>query len=182
MIEAGTYLLTALITGGEISVCGVNPEELSSLVNTFSNSGARFDIYEDGISATASPLRPITVVAEAYPGFPTDLQPIAAAALAKACGGFVCDTVFKSRYGYLDELASFGAVSEVTERGAFIYPSPDLTPAVAYAKDLRCGAAILSLALGISGRSVIENSDMILRGYEDVEKKLSSLGAKIEIL
>ena len=181
MIEAGTYLLTSLITGGEITVFGVNPEELSALHRAFSSAGAHLECKDGGVSFCGTPTEPITVIAEPYPGFPTDLQPIAAAALAKARGGVVRDTVFKTRYGYLTELSRFGVKSKLTDDEALIYPSP-LTPAIAYARDLRCGAAALSLALGVDGESVIENSEMILRGYESVEDKLSALGAKIEVL
>lgn len=178
MIEAGTYIAASLISGGRVSVSGVDPSELEPFLSVLSEGGAECSLRPDGITVSGALTRPVSITTAPYPGFPTDLQPIAAPLLARS-GGRITDTVWRDRLGYLDELKSFGIASRRIDDGAEIFSS-EITPAVAIAPDLRGGMALLLAALSADGFSVIDSAETVLRGYEDPIKKLSSLGAEIE--
>lgn len=178
MIEAGTYLAAALVTGGRVKVSGVDTLELSSFIRLISESGAECRTEPDGITVSGRLARPCHVVTGAYPDFPTDLQPIIAPALAHS-GGKITDTVWCDRFGYLDELRRLGVSSRRLGNTAEIFPS-EYKCATATAPDLRGGMALLLAALGADGVSVIDSAHTVLRGYEEPEVKLRALGAEIE--
>lgn len=181
MIEAGTYLTAGLITGGNVRVSGIDTETLSAFISTLKVLGASVDVTDDTVSACISGKSlPVSVIAEPYPKFPTDLQPIIAPLLAKTAGGEIYDTVWCSRYGYLAELAKFGVDYEIRDGGALIKPS-NIIPASAVAPDLRGGAACVLTALLANGKSTVHSFDTVQRGYENIAKKLRSLGADINI-
>ena len=182
MIEAGTYIATAAALGGDLTVTGVPCGELSAYFSALDSLGVEYSVSYDGVS-TAGIRRPIwtRVVAAPYPHFPTDLQPILAPLMALGAGGEIVDTVWQGRFGYLDALARFGVRYERTSLGARIYPS-HLHAASARAPDLRGGMACVMAALYTVGESVIDSADTVLRGYENIEKKLRSVGADIEVL
>ena len=119
-------------------------------------------------------------MATPYPGFPTDLQPIFAPLLAAFSGGEITDTVWQTRFGYLEALSNFGISYEIKNQSAIIKPS-DIKRGVSPSPDLRGGMACLLAALRAKGKSEILSADTILRGYEDLEKKLRALGADIQI-
>jgi len=181
MIEAGTYLCAAATAGGKVTVRGVDPSHLRAFLETLENIGAKISAQGDAITVE-QPRSPqyASVCAEAYPGFPTDLQPIIAPVLAASGGGRIEDRVWLGRYGYLDVLKSFGLKYKLSSVGAEIYPS-DFSPARVCAPDLRGGAAALICALRAKGESRVSSAEYILRGYERPEEKLTSLGAKIRI-
>ena len=179
MIEAGTYLICSLVSGGEVTVCGANPDHLTALLELLSVAGASVSITENGIKAVAEELPSLSVHTAPYPGFPTDLQPQTAALMAAFSGGDITEGVWLNRFGYLRELGKLGVRSESFFGGARIYKS-ELKGATVSAPDLRAGAAEIILALKADGESVIENADCIRRGYSDITKKLRSLGAQIE--
>ena len=180
-IEAGTYLLALLITGGEGSIFPVRPEHLSSLLNALRSMGA--EIAVDGSRVTlASPrkLRSFGLVTRPYPGFPTDLQPQMAAAGTQAHGrSELRETVFDQRFGYLSELKKLGAVAKQKGQLVAIHGPVRLRGARLEAGDLRAGAALVLAALAAEGQSVVLGSQHIDRGYEGLEQKLSTLGARI---
>ena len=178
MIEGGTYLLAGLVTGGRVTVEGCESAHLSSFLHLFSESGASVTFENGGITLSASALSPLEIETAPYPAFPTDLQP--QAALASACfgGGVVTEGVFPKRFGYLSSLASMGLSYVKSEGVAYIFPSR-LHAASVTAEDLRGGAALLLAALSASGESQIFGASRILRGYERVAEKFSSLGANI---
>lgn len=179
MIEAGTYLAAGLVTGGKVTVKNVNPEHLSSFLAALSQMGARVNVLDDSITVSRGEgSYPADIITAEYPGFPTDLQPIAVPALASLCGGKVIDKVWLGRYGYLEVLKSFGLKYSKLPEGVAIYSS-DFHPAEVYSTDLRGGMAALLCALGASGESRIGRAEYILRGYEQPVKKLSALGANI---
>ncbi len=181
MIEAGTYIASALVTNGEISVLGCEAEELSSAVSAFSSLGADITISGGEIKARRGKAsRAAHIVATPYPGFPTDLQPIAAAVMACGVGGIISDMVWQSRFGYLDTLFSFGVRYKKMLAGAIIEKTR-LSPSAVKAPDLRGGVAALLIALSVNGHSEIENADVILRGYERLEEKFRLLGQDIRI-
>ena len=180
MIEAGTYLAAGLITGGSISVLGCNKSELSSYLDVLSDMGVAVSVHAGAIRAEANGiLKRGTIVAEPYPAYPTDLQPIIAPLLAKYAGGAISDRVWRSRYGYLASLAPFGVEYRILKDRAYIYPSR-IRPAIAEAPDLRGGAAALICALAADGESSVLRPERIFRGYEDLISKLRSVGADIK--
>ncbi len=177
-IEAGTMLAASLITGGNIRVLGADPAELSPFLHTLRMAGASVNT-DLGITVTAEKLSHTSVIATAYPGFPTDLGPICAPLLAAFSGGRILDRVWVGRYGYLSELAKLGVNYVLNESGASILPSR-LLAGSATATDLRGGAACMLAALGAEGHSEICSAETVLRGYADIDKKLTALGADVE--
>lgn len=178
-IEAGSYAALSALTGGNITVIGVTPASVDAFFAPLTEAGAVLDT-EEGITLRTLPKRQVTIVAEPYPGFPTDLQPISAPLLAAASGGTVEDRVWQGRFGYLAALASFGVCYHAYPTSAEIFPSR-LRATDTVAPDLRGGAAALLIALAARGESRIYSSEIIARGYENIEKKLRSLGAEIRI-
>ncbi len=177
-IEGGTMLAASLITAGNVRVLGVDPTELSPFISLLRRAGANVNT-DLGITATANKLSFATVIANAYPGFPTDLGPICAPLFAAFSGGRIFDRVWSGRYGYLSELAKLGVNYVLNENGAHILPS-NLSSGSAVAIDLRGGAACILAALGADGYSEIHSAQTVLRGYSEIDKKLSALGADVE--
>ena len=176
-IEAGTFLSASLITGGDVRVLGASASELSPFLEVLERAGVDVDTSL-GIRVSGTPSLPIEVIAEAYPGFQTDLQPITAPLMAAFAGGSIEDRVWQGRYGYLSELCRHGVRYRISDRGADIYPSP-LTAAHSSAVDLRGGAACVISALASEGVSVVHSARTVLRGYESLVAKLTSLGADV---
>lgn len=182
MIEAGTYLSAGLMTDGEVTVEGFCPDELSPFTTALISLGALVRAQADSISvASGDRYRFTSVIAEPYPAFPTDLQPIVAPLMARRLGGLIVDRVWRERFGYLDSLRLFGVISHAHDGYALIEGS-SLHPARTSATDLRGGAAALITALAADGESEIDNAKIIHRGYESLEEKLAQLGAKIKII
>ncbi len=181
MIEAGTYLLAAPITGGRIRVHGAPIRELSALTDALTLAGVEIKEKDGVLSAEGAPVRPIPIVTAPHPGFATDLQPPLAPLLAVGAGGTIREEVFCGRFGYLFELARFGLGFSVRGNTADIFPS-HLHAATAHATDLRGGAAAVLAALSARGKSEVLGAEKILRGYEGFAGKLTALGAKIRLV
>lgn len=179
MIEAGTYISLALMNGADIRIKNADAEHLTSFFYSVADIGGVIRFYDDEIRVLGEGFERATVTASPYPGFPTDLQPIIAPLLAKGAGGTICEKVWKNRFGYLDELARFGVKYLYGNAQAIIFSS-SLHSAEACTTDLRGGAALLITALSVEGRSVINGAEIIKRGYADIVKKLSCLGADIK--
>lgn len=181
MIEAGSFLAASLMTDGGIWVDGCSVSEMNSLFDCLRALGAEV-VVADGAARVFAPKRQnaFQVTASPYPGFPTDLQPILAPVMAKFAGGGITDNVWQTRFGYLDTLSAFGIRSSVEGNSAEIFPSK-ITSASVTAPDLRGGFACLLAALCAAGESEIYSAETLLRGYENLENKLRSLGASIEI-
>ncbi|MBE6532411.1 MAG: UDP-N-acetylglucosamine 1-carboxyvinyltransferase [Ruminococcaceae bacterium] len=181
MIEAGTYLSVALATGGKVRVRDCPFVDMSSFFKTLTAFGAENRMSGNVFSTSLRGRGEyISVTALPYPGFPTDLQPIIAPLMAIGSGGDITDTVWHTRFGYLDTLSDFGIRSELSGNRARIYPSK-ISPAKVTAPDLRGGAACLISALAAEGQSEIYSAEIILRGYENLTEKLRALGADINI-
>lgn len=177
MIEAVTYLLAAPMTGGDITVTGVDPTQLAAPLSLLERSGVQVAYAPTSLRACGRATRPITLYTYPYPGFPTDLHP-PFAALLSLCGGTVCEQVFPERFGYLEGLSAFGL--RYTRAGQVATLSPSVLHAArAMATDLRGGAALLLAALHARGESEIEGADTVLRGYAALPDKLTRLGADI---
>lgn len=180
MIEALTFATCVGSAKGEIHLKNANYEHISPVIPCFEKTGMTVK-YKNGIVTLKSPKRlvSVSVCTAPYPEFPTDLHPQFSAFLCFCEGsGEVIDTVFPERFAYLYELEKMGAKFKKVGNKVEIYHSP-LCGAILDATDLRAGAALIVAALGANGRSEINNVNYIVRGYEDIVSKLSSVGAKI---
>lgn len=180
-IEAGTYLLAGVATGGDVTVENVIPKHLESLCAKISEMGVIVEDLGDAMRVIADG-RPKAVNAKTlpYPGFPTDLQQPLVAVMAKADGvSVIQETMYDNRFGYANELIRMGASVKVDGRTAIVEGVETLYSAPVTANDLRGGAALIIASLGAQGETEIFGIQHIDRGYEGMERKLSALGAKV---
>ncbi len=184
MIEAGSYLAAALMTEGKVTVSGIAPLELVSFLDVISAIGYRLSIGDSSITVDSyengKVLNAVKIFASPYPGFPTDLQPLMAPLLSR-CGGIIADSVWPERFGYLASLGQMGLRYAGGQGNAKIEKSC-LIPATVTAPDLRGGMALIIAALSVEGMSEVLSPEIILRGYDNLVEKLSSLGAKIQLV
>ncbi|MDD3569557.1 MAG: UDP-N-acetylglucosamine 1-carboxyvinyltransferase [Lachnospiraceae bacterium] len=182
-IEAGTYMIAAAISGGDVTVRNLIPKHMDSLSAKLVEMGVDVEEFDDyiRINATERRLNAVSVKTMAYPGFPTDLQPQMAALLAVAEGtSKITENVWEKRYQYTDELKRLGAQINVEGRVAIITGVNQLTGAKVDATDLRAGAAMVIAALNANGETIIGDVKYIDRGYEEIEDKLNQMGADIK--
>ena len=181
-IEAGTFMCAAVATQGDITVKHVIPKHLESISAKLLEMGAEIEELDDAVRVVASKrLQPTNIKTLPYPGFPTDMQPQMAIALALADGtSVITESIFENRFRYVDELARMGARIKVEGNTAIIIGVPKYKGAHMSAPDLRAGAALVIAALAADGYSTVDSIGYIQRGYEDFEGKLCSLGACIE--
>lgn len=183
-IEAGTFMVAAAVTGGDITVCDVIPKHLESISAKLIEMGCVVEEGDDCVRVISRErLKPTNIKTIPYPGFPTDMQPQIAVALSLAKGtSMVTEGVFDNRFRYVDELARMGGKGKVEGNTFYVEGVKEFTAADVTAPDLRAGAALVLAALAAKGVSVIEDIKYIKRGYEDFDGKLRSLGAKIEVV
>jgi UDP-N-acetylglucosamine 1-carboxyvinyltransferase len=182
-IEAGTYMIAAAISGGDVKVKNLIPKHMDSLSAKLMEMGVEIEEFDDYIrvNATNRRLNAVDVKTMAYPGFPTDLQPQMAALLAVAEGtSKITENVWEKRYQYADELKRLGAQVNVEGRVAIITGVSQLKGAKVDATDLRAGAAMVIAALNAKGETTIGEVKYIDRGYEDFEDKLNQMGADVK--
>ncbi|MBR5583582.1 MAG: UDP-N-acetylglucosamine 1-carboxyvinyltransferase [Lachnospiraceae bacterium] len=183
-IVAGTYLMAVVITGGEVCFREVPLEHMKSTMKVIGMLGAH--CRKEGnaliVSMKEKP-RGISYLCTApYPGFPTDLQsPLLATLCYSGRNGWVEEQIFENRFLIVEELKKMGANIEVHDRKVLIIPENPLYGANVTARDLRGGAALVLAGLGAEGNTVVENLNVIERGYEAIEKDLGALGANIRI-
>ena len=182
-IEAGTLLCAVAGSGGRVILNDVNPNHLSSVINKLEECGCEIEITNKTISLKAPKrLKPIEIKTMPYPGFPTDLQQIFSAMLTKANGtSVIIENIFENRYKYLAELRKMGAKITTEGKTAIISGVRKLNSATTVCTDLRGGAALVIAGIMAKGKTKIEDIDYILRGYENIDAKLNSLGAKVKI-
>lgn len=181
-IEAGTYMIAAAIAGGDVTVKNIIPKHMDSLTAKLAEMGVRIEKHDDSIRVMADGrLQCSNIKTMSYPGFPTDLQP-QMTALLSVCEGIsvVTENVWDNRYQYVEELRQLGAKIMVESRVAMIEGVKTLKGAKVAATDLRAGAAMVIAGLFAEGTTEIDNIKYIDRGYEDIEEKLSALGADIK--
>ena len=181
-IVACTYLAAAAAAGGEIAVKGCDYRHLSTVTAVLAEGGCVLRSGPDRIDLKCSaPLRAVRPIRTApYPGFPTDAQALLMAAFARSTGATVfVENIFESRYRQVDELIRMGADIKVEGRVAVVCGVSALHGAAVRSHDLRGGAALVVAALGAEGKSEITDLHHIDRGYQDLDKALSSLGAAI---
>lgn len=180
-IEAGTFMMASAATRGDIVIKDVIPKHLESITAKLLEMGCKLVEGDDWIRVIAEgEVGSTNVKTLPYPGFPTDMQPQIAVALALAKGSsMVTESIFENRFKYVDELNRMGAKIKVEGNTAYIEGVEKFTSAQLSAPDLRAGAALVIAALAADGISQIDDIEYIQRGYEDFEGKLSALGAII---
>ena len=181
-IEAGTYMIAAAISGGDILVENVIPTHLHPIIAKLQEIGAVVEETDQGIRVKAGEkIRRADIKTLPYPGFPTDMQSQMLALLSLADGtSVVVENVFDNRFQIVEELRRMGAKIKLEGHTAVVEGTPALNGARVKATDLRAGAALILAALAAHGETVIEDAIHIFRGYEKIKQKLTNLGAKIE--
>lgn len=181
-IEAGTYMVAAAATGGEVLIKNVIPRHLECISAKLRETGTIVQEYEDSVLVKgASTLRKVNIKTLPYPGFPTDMQPPMGALMCLANGtSVITEGVYDNRFKYTNELRKMGAEIQVDGRVAVIEGGKRLTGAPVHACDLRAGAAIVIAGMCATGTTVVEDVRYIERGYENFVGKLKALGADIE--
>ena len=181
-IEAGTFMMAAAATRGDVLIKNVIPKHLETISAKLIEIGAEIEESDDAVRVVAAQrLRHTQIKTLPYPGFPTDMQPQMAVVLALAHGtSMVTESIFENRFKYVDELNRMGCHIKVEGNTAYIEGVDKITGAQMSAPDLRAGAALVIAALSADGISEIEDIEYIQRGYEDFEGKLRGLGAMIE--
>ena len=182
-IEAGTYMIAAAVTRGDVWVRNIIPKHMDSLSAKLIEIGVGVEESDDAIRiySTGKEFKGTNVKTMAYPGFPTDMQP-QMAVLLSICKGksIITENVWEKRYQYTDELRNLGAKINVEGRMAIIEGVDSLVGTSVDATDLRAGAAMIIAGLCARGETTIGEVKYIDRGYEEVEKKLGLIGADIK--
>ncbi len=180
-IEAGTFMLAAAATKGDIMIKNVIPKHLEAISAKLLEIGCEVEEFDDAVRVVASkPIHHTQVTTLPYPGFPTDMQPQMAVVLAISEGtSTVTESIFENRFKYVGELARMGANIKVEGNIAIISGVENYTGARVNAPDLRAGAALVIAGLAAEGITVVDDIYYIERGYEEFENKLASLGALI---
>lgn len=183
-IEAGTYMAAVAATGGEVLIQGVIPKHLECITAKLIEMGADVEELDDAVRVRRTQrLVRTNVKTLPYPGFPTDMQPQVAACLCLADGTSVLtEGVWDNRYRYVDEFRRMGAQIQVDGKVAVIEGVKQLTGACVEACDLRAGAALVIAGLAAQGTTEISQIRHIERGYEDIVRKLSGIGADIRVV
>jgi len=182
-IEAGTYLIGAAMTGGDVTVDGARPADLAPLLERLSEIGVRVEQGDDHVRVRhdGSDLRPRDVATAPHPGFPTDLQAQYVALATQASGTtVVTETVFENRFQHVPELMRMGADVRIEGIAVRVRGRTALSGARVMATDLRASACLVLAGLAARGETVVDRIYHLDRGYERMESKLQSLGARVE--
>lgn len=180
-IEIGTHMVAAAITGGEVTVTNVIPEHLEPLLAKLREAGVKITVGDDYVKVRGTGrVRAVDIKTMPYPGFPTDMQPQMMALLSLAEGtSIITETIFENRFKHVGELRRMGADIKVEGQSSIIKGVEKLSGAYIEASDLRAGASLVLAALAAEDGTVLENVAHIDRGYERLEVKYNSLGARM---
>ena len=181
-IEAGTFMIAAVATKGDVTIHNIIPKHLESITAKLSEMGAIIEEYDDSMRVTVDrKLKGVNIKTTPYPGFPTDIQqPMAALLSIVPSRSLIAESIWENRHKHIDELKKMGANIKVEGRVAIIDGVSKLTGAVVKATDLRAGAAMVIAGLVAEGVTEITDIEHIDRGYPHIEGKLRSLGADIK--
>ena len=181
-IEAGTYLVAAAVTKGNVNVDGINPERLSKVIQKLEESGADISMTNNSIALSMenSELKPVDITTAPFPEFPTDMQAQFSVmnAIAKGTSN-IYETVFENRFMHIQELNRIGCDIEINGNQAVIKGVKSLYCAEVMATDLRASASLILAGLCAEGQTTVSRIYHIDRGYERIEEKLNYLGAEI---
>ena len=180
-IEAGSYMVAAAATGGDVLIKNVTPKHLEPITAKLRRAGVDVEEFDDSVRVSRKgDILPLKINTMPHPGFPTDMQPLMGVLLSVAKGtSTITESVWDNRFRYVDELRKMGAVVQVDGQVAVFEGVDKLNPAPLRASDLRAGAAMVVAALMADGTSEIEEIGHIERGYENIVEKLRGLGAEI---
>lgn len=180
-IEAGTFMVAAAMTGGDVVITNVIPEHFEAVTAKLREAGVEITVGDGQVRVRGNPpYRSVDVRTLPYPGFPTDMQPQFMAMMSVARGtSIITETIFENRFKHVSELRRMGADIKVEGQTTIIKGVSKLSGAVVEASDLRAGAALILAALVAENGTVVENIDHIDRGYDRLENKFGSLGARI---
>lgn len=180
-IEAGTFMLAAAATRGDVVIKNVIPKHLDSISAKLMEMGVLVEEMDDSVRVSCpEPLKKVHINTMPYPGFPTDLQPQMLTLLTSVSGtSIVTENVWDNRFKYVDELKRMGALVTVDGRCAVVEGGEKLVGSPVSSTDLRAGAALVIAGLMADGVTEVYNLKYIDRGYEDFEQKLKALGAQI---
>ena len=180
-IEAGSYMVAAAITKGDITLHNVIPKHMEPITAKLRAAGCEVEEFDDALRIQRTgELKPLKLKTMPHPGFPTDMQPLMTALLTLAKGtSIVTEGIWENRFRYVDELIHMGANIQVDGQVAVIEGVKELHPAPLRATDLRAGAAMVMAALAANGVSEVDETIHIERGYENIVEKLQALGADI---
>lgn len=181
-IEAGTFMVAAAATKGDVTLKNVIPKHLESISAKLIEMGANVEEGDDSLRVYVDkPLKGVNIKTAPYPGFPTDVQQPMCTLLTSVEGrSMIVETIFENRQGHVDELRKMGVDIKVEGRTTIIDGSPVLTGAVVKATDLRAGAAMVIAGLIAKGTTEVYSIEHIDRGYPCIEEKFNSLGANIQ--
>lgn len=181
MIEAGTYMIAAAATGGDLYIDNVIPKHLEAITVKMREMGVIIDEYDDGMRVYCDgPISNVDIKTSPYPGFPTDMNPQIAVLMCLANGtGVLTDTIWDNRFRYVEELKRMDAAIEVEGNTATFAGSTVFKPARVRAVDLRAGAAMIIAGLVAKGQTEIDDFFYVERGYDNIIEKLRGVGANI---
>ncbi len=181
-IEAGTFMIAAGMTHGEINIVGCNPHHLETLINKLRDTGMKISPIKNGLKVSAGgKINSVDVKTLPYPGFPTDLQAQMMAYMSIGGGlSVISETVFENRFMHVSELLRMGADIVIQGGNAIVRGVSTLRGAQTMATDLRASASLVLAALVAEGTTEISRVYHIDRGYQTIEKKFSALGADIK--
>lgn len=180
-IEAGTFMIAAVATKGDVTIKNVIPKHLESITAKLKEMGASVEEADDSVRVTVGgDLKGVNIKTAPYPGFPTDVQQPMSALLSNVNGrSLITESIWENRHKHIDELKKMGANIKVEGRVAIIDGVSKLTGAIVNATDLRAGAAMVIAGLMAEGETQITSIEHIDRGYPHIEDKFKSIGANI---
>lgn len=182
-IEAGTFMVAAAMTGGEITIENVEIEHVKSIISKLKESDIEFDEIDNNTLKVTAPkvVKSVDVKTLPYPGFPTDMQAQVMALMSMAQGtSVIIETIFENRFMHVNELRRMGADIKIDGRSAIVTGTDNLMGAPVKATDLRAGAALILTGLISDDITEINQIHHIDRGYSNIEDKFTKLGAKIK--
>jgi UDP-N-acetylglucosamine 1-carboxyvinyltransferase len=181
-IETGTFVIAAAITGGSITIKSCSPGHLDAVLAKVAEAGAGVKTGNGTIQITGQRnIKPLNIKTLPYPGFPTDMQAQFMSLMALADGTSVInETIFENRFTHVAELRRMGADIQIEGRSAIVKGVPKLSAAPVMATDLRASASLILAGLAAEGQTVISRIYHLDRGYDNIEQKLSALGADIK--
>jgi UDP-N-acetylglucosamine 1-carboxyvinyltransferase len=181
-IEAATFIIAGIMTDGDVKVEGFNPKHLSNVLDTLTKMGANLEIGTDYVQVKkAARLKGAIIDTAPFPGFPTDVQAQMMALMSIVDGqSIVTETIFENRFMHVPEMARMGTKITLRGNSAHIEGVEDLSGAPVMCTDLRASAALVLCALKAKGESEIQRVYHLDRGYENIDEKLTKLGANIK--
>jgi UDP-N-acetylglucosamine 1-carboxyvinyltransferase len=180
-IEAGTFIIAAALTAGDLNISGCDPQHLGALMAKLAEVGVKTRQNSDSVRVMGdNPLTACDMVTEEYPGFPTDMQAQFMALATQADGtSIITENIFENRFMHAQELTRMGANIKIEGRRAIVRGRSPLSAAAVLASDLRASASLVLAALVADGETIIDRVYHLDRGYENIEEKLRGVGAQI---